>query len=42
MNHGTSIGLNAYACSITAAALDSATGEVRSQRFGYLPAEVVN
>lgn len=40
MNHATSIGLDVHARSITAVALDSATGEVRSQRFGYDPASV--
>lgn len=40
MNHVTSIGLDVHARSITAAALDSATGEVRSKKFGYSPAEV--
>ncbi len=40
MNHLTSIGLDVHARSITAVALDSVTGEVRSQRFGYSPAEV--
>ncbi len=42
MNHVTSIGLDVHARSITAAALDSLTGEVRSQRFGYSPAEVAS
>lgn len=40
MNHVTSIGLDVHARSITAVALDSITGEVASQRFGYSPAEV--
>ena len=40
MNHVTSIGLDVHARSITAVAIDSITGEVRSQRFGYSPAEV--
>lgn len=40
MNHVTSIGLDVHARSITAVAMDSITGEVRSQRFGYSPAEV--
>lgn len=42
MNHLTSIGLDVHARSITAVALDSATGEVRSQRFGYSPSEVAS
>ncbi len=42
MNHVTSIGLDVHARSITAVALDSITGEVRSQRFGYSPAEVAS
>lgn len=42
MNHVTSIGLDVHARSITAVALDSLTGEVRSQRFGYSPAEVAS
>ena len=40
MNHVTAIGLDVHARSITAAALDSATGEVSSRKFGYSPAEV--
>lgn len=40
MNHVTSIGLDVHARSITAVALDSLTGEIRSQRFGYSSAEV--
>lgn len=40
MNHVTSIGLDVHARSVTAVALDSLTGEVRSQRFGYSPADV--
>lgn len=40
MNHVTSIGLDVHARSITAAALDSLTGEVRSQKFKHSPAEV--
>ena len=40
MNHVTSIGLDVHARSITAVALDSLTGEVRSQRFDSSPAEV--
>lgn len=40
MNHVTSIGLDVHARSITAVALDSITGEVRSQRFAYSPSEV--
>ena len=42
MNHITSIGLDVHARSITAVALDSLTGEVRSMRFGYSPAEVAS
>lgn len=42
MNHVTSIGLDVHARSITAVALDSMTGEVRSQRFDYAPAEVAS
>lgn len=42
MNHVTSIGLDVHARSITAVALDSITGEVTSQRFGYSPAEVAS
>ncbi|WP_241156981.1 hypothetical protein [Adlercreutzia sp. ZJ304] len=42
MNHVTSIGLDVHARSITAVALDSITGEVRSQKFGYEPAEVAS
>ncbi|RDB58238.1 IS110 family transposase [Gordonibacter sp. 28C] len=42
MNHVTSIGLDVHARSITAVALDSITGEVRSQRFKYSPAEVAS
>lgn len=42
MNHVTSIGLDVHARSITAVALDSITGEVRAQRFGYSPAEVAD
>ena len=42
MGHVTSIGLDVHARSITAAALDSVTGEVRSQRFAYSPAEVAS
>lgn len=42
MNHVTSIGLDVHARSITAVAIDSTTGEVRSQRFGYSPAEVAD
>ena len=42
MNHVTSIGLDVHARSITAVALDSTTGEVRSQRFGYSPAELAS
>lgn len=42
MSHVTSIGLDVHARSITAVALDSVTGEVRSQRFGYSPAEVAD
>lgn len=40
MNHVTSIGLDVHARSVTAVALDSITGEVRSQKFGYSPAEI--
>lgn len=40
MNHVTSIGLDVHARSITAAALDSLTGEIRSQKFAYSPSEV--
>lgn len=40
VNHNTSIGLDVHARSVTAVALDSLTGEVRSQRFAYSPAEV--
>ncbi len=42
MNHVTSIGLDVHARSITAVALDSMTGEVRSQRFGYSPTELAS
>lgn len=42
MNHVTSIGLDVHARSITAVALDSITGEVRSQKFGYSPVEVAS
>lgn len=42
MNHVTSIGLDVHARSITAVALDSMTGEVLSQRFGYDPAAVAS
>ena len=35
MQHRTSIGLDVHARSISAAALDHETGEVRSARFGY-------
>ncbi len=42
MNHVTSIGLDVHARSITAVALDSITGEVHSQRFGYSPSEVAS
>lgn len=42
MNHVTSIGLDVHARSITAVALDSITGEVRSQKFGNSPAEVAS
>ena len=42
MDHVTSIGLDVHARSITAVALDSTTGEVRSQRFGYSPAELAS
>lgn len=42
MNHVTSIGLDVHARSITAAALDSLTGEVVSKRFRYSPAEVAS
>lgn len=42
MNHVTSIGLDVHARSITAVALDSITGEVRSQKFGYAPCEVAS
>ena len=40
MSYVTSIGLDVHARSITAVAFDPATGEVRSKRFGYAPAEV--
>lgn len=40
MRHVTSIGLDVHARSITAVALDSITGEIRSQKFGYSPVEV--
>ena len=40
MNHVTSIGLDVHARSVTAVALGSITGEVRSQKFGYSPAEI--
>lgn len=40
MNYVTSIGLDVHARSVTAVALDSLTGETRSQRFGYSPAEI--
>lgn len=40
MNHVTSIGLDVHARSVTAVAPDSITGEVRSQKFGYSPAEI--
>lgn len=40
MIHVTSIGLDVHARSVTAVALDSITGEVRSQKFGYSPAEI--
>lgn len=42
MNHVASIGLDVHARSITAVALDSITGEVHSQRFGYSPADVAS
>lgn len=42
MNHVTSIGLDVHARSVTAVALDSVTGEVRSQRFAYSPAEIAD
>ncbi len=42
MNHITSIGLDVHARSITAVALDSITGEARSHKFGYSPAEVAD
>ena len=42
MNHVTSIGLDVHARSITAVALDSITGEVRSQKFKHSPAEVAS
>lgn len=42
MNHITSIGLDVHARSITAVAIDSITGEVRSKRFSNSPAEVAN
>lgn len=42
MKHVTSIGLDVHTRSITAVALDSITGEIRSQRFGYSPAEVAS
>lgn len=42
MRHVTSIGLDVHARSITACALDSITGEVRSQKFGYSPVEVAD
>lgn len=42
MRHVTSIGLDVHARSVTAVALDSITGEVRSQRLGYSPAEIAS
>lgn len=42
MNHVTSIGLDVHARSVTAAALDSITGEVRSKKFRYSPAEIAD
>lgn len=42
MNHVISICLDVHARSVTAVALDSITGEVRSQRFGYAPAELAS
>lgn len=42
MNHVTSIGLDVHARSVTAAALDSETGEVRSRKFAYAPAEIAS
>lgn len=42
MNHITSIGLDVHARSITAVALDSITGEVTSQRFGYSPTDIAS
>lgn len=42
MNHITSIGLDVHARSITAVAFDLETGEIRSQRFGYEPAQVAD
>ena len=41
MNHVTSIGLDVHARSVTAVAHSTPiTGEVRSQKFGYSPAEI--
>lgn len=42
MRHIASIGLDVHARSITAVALDSITGEIRSRRLGYSPAEVAS
>lgn len=42
MSYATAIGLDVHARSITAVALSRDTGEVRSQRFGYSPAEVAS
>lgn len=37
MNYVTSIGLDVHARSVTAVALDSIIGEVRSQKLDYSP-----
>lgn len=42
MKNLTSIGLDVHARSITAVAINSATGEVCSKRFAYSPAEVAS
>lgn len=42
MNHVTSIGLDVHARSVTAVALDSNTGEIRSRKFPYALAEIAS